>query len=644
MTNGPSFSGNGNWSLASAPTANANAGSHQDMLIQPLSPAITNLYQAAGNTYSQSINVTNGLSYIVAVNATNAAAGLPVIRLGDGISQASSGTSFSNSISGLTNDAIYLANNSSLTILETNLNNATNSVQGNPLTLAIVCTNGINFNVQTGSTLTINALITGSSTSKTLTLTGGGTFNYGGNPYAPSNIVTGQLPFKASFTITNDSTCNLSGVISNSSGNPVVLASTNSVLNESLNGSIQGSTPLTINSGLASLHGTNTYTGLTTVVGPNAMLQVFGRQALSGSSSLAQGGSSTLNSTLVLATADSYTMNQLQLTGIIIVTNSGAGASTLTFTNGGVQTGTATKQITVNSNTTLVVGGANFDIIGVTANKNRNVSLTPDAGGAITFNAVLRDNGAFQGGVEKHGHGVVTLNAVNTYTGGTTNTGGGTLLVNGSIGGVSVLSDATLGGTGAITAPIIITTNGTLAAGLPTAIGTLTASGGLNLAGNILIKVNKSASPSNDLTVVTGTLTNSGTGKITVTTNLPGATALALGDNFKIFSQAVSNGSVMTISGALPSGLGWQNNLEVDGSISVVSASVTPPKLEVSQSGNLLTFTWSGTYKLQSQTNSLNVGLVTNSASWFDYPGGNVTGVTATIDPVNPAVFFRLTQ
>ena len=76
----------------------------------------------------------------------------------------------------------------------------------------------------------------------------------------------------------------------------------------------------------------------------------------------------------------------------------------------------------------------------------------------------------------------------------------------------------------------------------------------------------------------------------------------------------------------------------------MVSASVTPPKLEVSQSGNLLTFTWSGTYKLQSQTNSLNVGLVTNSASWFDYPGGNVTGVTATIDPVNPAVFFRLTQ
>ena len=408
--------------------------------------------------------------------------------------------------------------------------------------------------MQTGSTLTINALITGTSSSKTLTLTGGGVFNYGGNPYAPSNIVSGQLPFKATFTITNDSTCNLSGVISNGSANAVLLTTSNSVLNETVTGSIQGNVPLTINSGLATLRGTNNYTNLTTIVGPNAMLQVFGRQALSGASSLAQGGSTSFNSTLALATADSYTMNQLQLTGIIIVTNSGAGASTLTFTNGGFQTGTATKQITVSSNTTVVIGGANFDIIGVTANKNRNVSLTPDTGGVITFNAVLRDNGAFQGGVEKHGHGIVNLNAVNTYTGGTT---------------------------------------------------------------------------------------NSGNGKITVTTNLAGATPLALGDKFKIFSQAVSNGAAMTIAGALPAGLAWQNDLAVDGSISVVSGSVSAPVLTASLSGNVLTFTWAGSFKLQLQTNSLSTGL---NNTWFDFPGGNISGVTATINPANPTVFYRLSQ
>ena len=182
LTNGPALSISTNWSLSSAPTANTNAGSHQDIVIEPLSTAMTNLYQTSGGTYSQSINVTNGLAYILTANSTNSVKGLPAIRLGDGTDSVSSGTSFSNSISGVTNDAIYLAGNSSLTILETNLNNATNSVLGNPLMLTIICTNGINFNVQTGSTLTINALITGDTANKKLALTGGGVFNYGGNP------------------------------------------------------------------------------------------------------------------------------------------------------------------------------------------------------------------------------------------------------------------------------------------------------------------------------------------------------------------------------------------------------------------------------------------------------------------------------
>ena len=153
--------------------------------------------------------------------------------------------------------------------------------------------------------------------------------------------------------------------------------------------------------------------------------------------------------------------------------------------------------------------------------------------------------------------------------------------------------------------------------------------------------MNKSVSPSNDLTQVTGALTNAGTGTITVTTNLPGATALALGDRFVIFSQAVSNGAAMTVIGSLPSGLAWSNNLATDGSISVVSGIVASPQLGVAQVGNVLTFTWSGAFKLQSQTNTLGVGLSNN---WGDYPGGTSSGVTATINTANPAVFFRLSQ
>jgi len=63
--------------------------------------------------------------------------------------------------------------------------------------------------------------------------------------------------------------------------------------------------------------------------------------------------------------------------------------------------------------------------------------------------------------------------------------------------------------------------------------------------------------------------------------------------------------------------------------------------LGMSQSGSTLTFTWTGTFKLQSQTNSLSGGLTTN---WFDYPGGSTSGVSVSINPTNPTVFFRLSQ
>lgn len=642
MTNGPSLNTTNNWTLLSAPGATANPGSHQDLLIRTsdTDATITNLYQTSGNIYAQSVNITNGLAYFYRANSTNSNSGAPVLRLGDGIDQANSGASFTNSVSGAMNDAIYLANNSSLTILETNLNNATNAILGNVQIVSLNCTNGQNFNVQSGSTLTINALITGSSSSKSLTLTGGGTFIYGGNPGTSGNI-----PFKSSLTITNDSTFILNGVISNGSSLGVVVASPNSLFSESVTGIVQGVEPITVNRGLAALRGTNTYTGGTTI--GLGTLQVFGSKALSGSSSLATSSSTSDNSTLSLATADgAYTMNQLNLSGIIIVTNSGSGPSTLTFTNGGGLTGTASKQIDVTTNITVTINGGtnNFHLIGATGLNGREVSITAETGGAITINSVIDDNASgtsagFVGGIGKHGHGVLTLKGVNTYGGATTNTGGGTLLVNGSIGGTFVLSDSTLGGTGIISAPVTITTNGILSPGA-LAIGTLTLNGGLNLAGDVFIEVNKSVSPSNDLTVVSGTLTNAGTGVITVT-NL-GGTALALGNKFKIFSQAVSNGSAMTITGTLPSGLGWSNNLANDGTIYVVTATTSSPTLGVSASGNVLTFSWTdASFHLQSQTNALSVGLYTN---WVNYPGGGTSPVGVTINPAKPAVFFRLSQ
>jgi hypothetical protein len=81
-------------------------------------------------------------------------------------------------------------------------------------------------------------------------------------------------------------------------------------------------------------------------------------------------------------------------------------------------------------------------------------------------------------------------------------------------------------------------------------------------------------------------------------------------------------------------GAGWVNNLAVDSSISVIGT----PTLNFTQAGNSIQFSWTGSFKLQSQTNSLSVGI---TANWTDYPGG-VSGVIVPIALTNETVFFRL--
>jgi hypothetical protein len=73
------------------------------------------------------------------------------------------------------------------------------------------------------------------------------------------------------------------------------------------------------------------------------------------------------------------------------------------------------------------------------------------------------------------------------------------------------------------------------------------------------------------------------------------------------------------------------------------SAPVGLPKIAVAQSGTTLTFSWNSTaypgYVLQASTNSAGVGA---SSVWSNVSGGNTSPVMVTIDPTQPAVFFRL--
>jgi len=274
--------------------------------------------------------------------------------------------------------------------------------------------------------------------------------------------------------------------------------------------------------------------------------------------------------------------------------------------------------------------------------------LTALAGVTFTLEGAISGPGS----IVYDGNGVISLQGTNTYTGSTI-VSSGTLQIAGtgsiantpvvsvqtnSILDVSQVSPWTLNVgqtlTGAGTVNGSVQANGTFAPG--NATGTLAVNGDLNLAGNVIIEVNKSLAQSNDMANVSGALNNSGTGTLLVT-NL--GSALAAGDKFTVFNQPLGNGNSLTVTGG---GAIWTNNLAVDGSISVVSVGPgSPEPITFTLSGGNLNLNWPTVgWRLQVQTNSLATGLNTN---WATVPNSTaVNAVSLPANASNPSVFFRL--
>jgi autotransporter-associated beta strand protein len=240
-----------------------------------------------------------------------------------------------------------------------------------------------------------------------------------------------------------------------------------------------------------------------------------------------------------------------------------------------------------------------------------------------TISGVISDAG-LGCGLIKSGAGTLVLSAVNTYTGPTT-ISNGTLLVNGQIGTNTnpiTVAGGTLGGSGTVLGPVTVLSGGTLAPGT-SAIGTLTITTNLTLNGNLLFKVHKGLSQSNDIASVGGTNTSSGVGELTVTNAGP---ALVIGDTFKLFNKALANGSTLGVSGG---GVLWANHLQVDGSISVTSLTVPTPVINsVVIQANGTNFVFSGNngpvgggYSVLSSTN-----LLTPLANWVLQASGTFDG------------------
>lgn len=225
---------------------------------------------------------------------------------------------------------------------------------------------------------------------------------------------------------------------------------------------------------------------------------------------------------------------------------------------------------------------------------------------------------------------------VHAYT-GTTTINNGVLGLASDVSHVTnhwvVNSGGTLRGIATIGGPVTVNPGGTFYAGYASnALGTLTVSNDLTLAGNTIVALNKDVSPSNDVINVTGALTYGGT----LTVYNLGTNAFAVGDTFPVFPVG-GTGSFSSI--VSDPGVTFAFT---DGVLTVTSVgSVAPPTLHAAGlGGGVLQFSWSGAFKLQYQTNSTSVGLGTN---WMDYPDTS-NPVNVTNSPAIPATFFRLSS
>lgn len=224
------------------------------------------------------------------------------------------------------------------------------------------------------------------------------------------------------------------------------------------------------------------------------------------------------------------------------------------------------------------------------------------------------------GSVIQIGPGTVFMGGSNSYYGYTA-ISNGTLVVG---------ADSAIGGD-------VYVDGGNLAPGGLGTVRTNYIGGNLELmSGNILITIDKN-SPLTNSFVAVGSAVNYSGGALRLLNYGP---PVAVGDRFVIFDKPVVNGAAMPI---VSPGFTVQNNLAVDGSVTVTSVGTEPNQLTVTRlSPTQVSLSWPATWKgmyLQVQTNTLSVGISTN---WVTVPGSDtINSYTLTIQ-TNRCVFARL--
>ena len=248
-------------------------------------------------------------------------------------------------------------------------------------------------------------------------------------------------------------------------------------------------------SGVLELQGANgateAYTGNVTLLAGTIKFTGAGSLGAVNSSVAAYGGTIANAGILEFAGTATQALNGV-ISGTGSLAVSGAGQVSLygnnTYSGGTtVSAGNATAQtltsfgsgtVTLSGTGVVDVGGQavanNFVVNGGTL-QGGTINVTQVTGTAGTISANLNGTSSFT----KSGAGTLILGGTNSYTGGTT-VNGGTLLVNGTVGAITVASGGTLGGNGYI-GNTLVSSGGTIAAGASVGllnVGNLTLAGG----------------------------------------------------------------------------------------------------------------------------------------------------------------------